>query len=156
MMTDKRMRRGAANISLFAAVVACALAAAALVAGGVSLPSAGVSARDPWRPFVAAVVLLGMARALGGAAEFGRALRRYTGTAAAWPSRVAALASACALVFALAWTSRAAGGSDSSCYVLQAQAFARGHATLANGVASVLPDGPNAVFAPIGFVPGRE
>ena len=34
--------------------------------------------------------------------------------------------SACVLVFALAWSSRAAGGSDSSCYVLQAEAFAGG------------------------------
>src|SRR4030095_598957 len=57
------------------------------------------------------------------------------------------------LVFAIAWTSRAAGGSDSSCYVLQAEAFARGHATLDNPVAQVLPDAPNAVFAPAGFRP---
>jgi hypothetical protein len=37
--------------------------------------------------------------------------------------------------------------------VLQAEAFARGHATLGNPVAALLPDAPNAVFAPTGFVP---
>ena len=49
----------------------------------------------------------------------------------------------------------AAGGSDSSCYVLQAEAFAHGRATLSNPVAALLPDAPAAVFAPTGFVPSR-
>jgi hypothetical protein len=56
-------------------------------------------------------------------------------------------------VFAAAWTSRAAGGSDSSCYVLQAEAFAHGHASLHSPIAALLPDLPNAIFAPTGFVP---
>ena len=70
-----------------------------------------------------------------------------------WRHASSALASVSVLVFALAWSSRAAGGSDSSCYVLQAEAFAQGHATLENPVARVLQDAPNAVFAPTGFLP---
>jgi hypothetical protein len=156
MMTDKRMRRGAANISLFAAMVVFALAAGTLIGGGVTWRAVGLSSRDPWRPLVGGLVLLAVARSVTGGAEFRRALSRYTGTAATWPSRVAAVAAACVLVFGLAWSSRAAGGSDSSCYVLQAEAFAHGHATLVNPAAQLLPDTPNAVFAPTGFVPGRE
>jgi hypothetical protein len=150
------MRRGAANISLFTAMVAFALAAATLIAGSVTWRAVGFSSRDPWRPFVLGLVLLAVARGFAGGAEFRRAVARYTGSAATWPSRVAAVASACVLVFAMVWASRAAGGSDSSCYVLQAEAFAHGQATLANPVARVLPDAPNAVFAPTGFLGGRD
>jgi hypothetical protein len=57
------------------------------------------------------------------------------------------------LVFAIAWNTRAAGGSDSSCYVLQADAFAHGHVTLGRPLADVLPDAAPATFAPAGFVP---
>lgn len=111
--------------------------------------------RDPWRPLLVAIALSAAARAMTGAPEFRRAVQRYAGSRTTLPSRIAALASASMLVFAMAWTSRAAGGSDSSCYVLQAEAFAHGHATLANPVADTLPDMPNAVFAPTGFVPSR-
>ena len=147
------MRRGAANILLFGAALALAIAAATLLSGGVAWRAVRLSLRDPWRPFLLAVALAAAARVISGGAEFRRAVQRYGGTAVALPWRIAALASASVLVFAIAWTSRAAGGSDSSCYVLQAEAFAHGRATLANPVAQALPRMPNAVFAPTGFLP---
>jgi hypothetical protein len=57
------------------------------------------------------------------------------------------------LVFAVAWNTRASGGSDSSCYVLQADAFGQGRVTLTRPLADVLPDATPATFAPTGFVP---
>jgi hypothetical protein len=147
------MRRGAANILLFGAALALAIAAATLLSGGVAWRAVRLSLRDPWRPFLLAVALAAAARVISGGADFRRAVQRYGGTAVALPWRIAALASASVLVFAIAWTSRAAGGSDSSCYVLQAEAFAHGRATLANPVAQALPEMPNAVFAPTGFLP---
>ena len=139
-----------------AAAFAFALALVTLLSGGLAWRAIAFSSRDPVRPLIAGVVLLVIARALAGADEFRRLVGRYAGPPEQMPSRVAALASISVLVFALAWSSSAAGGSDSSCYVLQAEAFARGHATLDNGVARVLPDAPNAVFAPSGFLPSRS
>ena len=147
------MRRGAVTILLFLAAAGLALSVAALVAGGLAWPAAGILVRDPLRPFLAAVVLLGASRLLSTSAEFREQLAPFVGTPATRAPRVAAIAAACLLIYATAWSSRAAGGSDSSCYVLQAEAFARGHVTLANPVAAVLPGAPDAVFAPIGFIP---
>jgi Dolichyl-phosphate-mannose-protein mannosyltransferase len=112
--------------------------------------------RDPRRPF-----LIGIAAFVGwylAAPSPGklRGLAPYIGIPGRTSVRVALAACVCVLAFAIGHTSRAAGGSDSSCYVLQADAFARGHATLENPVARVLADVPNAVFAPIGFVPSRS
>jgi hypothetical protein len=149
------MRRGAATILLFAASIALAAAFAIVLTGGFAVPAIAVSLRDPRRPCLAALVLFAAARASTDGATFRLLVQRYTGAWRECPARLALLAAACTFVFGVAWTSRAAGGSDSSCYVLQAEAFARGHATLANPVAAVLPDAPNAVFAPTGFVPSR-
>ena len=111
-----------------------------------------LSLRDPIRPLTAGLALLAIAWIAAGDA-FVELARSYTGSRERLPARIAALVSACVLVFSLAWSSRAAGGSDSSCYVLQAEAFAGGRVTLDNPVARVLPDVPNAVFAPTGFLP---
>src|SRR5213592_799443 len=152
MMTDKRMRRGAATITLFAALLALASALAIVLIGGTTIAAIPLTLKNPARPLVAGLVLAALAWMLAGRA-FRDVARPYVGGAGRRASRVAAVASIAVLVFALAWTSRSAGGSDSSCYVLQAEAFARGHATLANPVAAVLPGMPNAVFAPTGFLP---
>ena len=145
--------RSAANILPLAAAFALALALVTLLSGGLAWRAMAFSSRDPVRPLIVGLVLLVMARALAGADEFRRLIGRYVGAPGKMPARVAVLASISVLVFALAWSSRAAGGSDSSCYVLQAEAFAHGHATLDNAVARVLTDAPNAVFAPAGFLP---
>src|SRR6476469_3877273 len=122
MMSDKRMRRGVANILLSAAAVARAIALATVLTGGFSLRAMAFSSRDPWRPFVAGLVVLAVARGVAGADPFRRALHTYIGSPAQRMRRLAVLIALSAFVFACAWTSRAAGGSDSSCYVLQAEA----------------------------------
>ena len=127
-----------------------------VLSGGVTIARLTLSARDPWRPLIAALALAAAARAIAGGDGFRALAGVYLGEPGRRASRIAILASASLLVFSLAWSSRAAGGSDSSCYVLQAEAFARGHATLANPVAAVLPGAPNAVFAPIGFLPSAR
>lgn len=144
------MRRGAATILLFGAALAAAVALATLLTGGMAWPAIGVTSRDPLRPFLAAVLLAGAAAGAGG---FRPLLERGIGARGRRARRVAILAAASLFVFSLAWSSRAAGGSDSSCYVLQAEAFARGRAGLDSPVAAALPDAPDGLFAPTGFVP---
>jgi hypothetical protein len=150
MMTDKRMRRNAATILLFLGALALAAALLIVLSGGFSFDV--ITLRDPRRPLIAGVVGLAAAWLTAGS-QFPSIAQRITGTAAQLPSRIAAAASLAALVFAIAWSSRAAGGSDSSCYALQAEAFAHGQATLASPVAAALSGAPNAVFAPAGFLP---
>ena len=111
--------------------------------------------RDPARPLLLGLGLLVAARLVAGS-SFAPLVRGHLGSPARLPGRLAAVVSLCVLVFALAWTSRAAGGSDSSCYVLQAEAFANGRATLESPVARMLPGAPNAVFAPTGFRPSAR
>jgi len=142
----------AATILLFSGALALIAAAFIVLTGGVTLRTPPLTLRDPLRPLIAGVVLLAIA-AIAAGRDFAAIARAFAGPRDRVAATIAALASACALVFAIAWTSRAAGGSDSSCYVLQAEAFAHGHAALENPVARVLPDVPNAVFAPIGFLP---
>ena len=149
------MRRGAANILLFASVLALTAALAIVLTGGATLDAIPLTLRNPIRPLTAGLVMLAAAWIVAGDA-FGEIARPFVGSRERRPARIAALASACVVVFALAWTSRASGGSDSSCYVLQAEAFAHGHATLANPVAASLPGVPNEVFAPTGFHASRE
>lgn len=132
-------------------MLALAAAAFAALSGGVA--SSILTLRDPFRPAIAGAALAAVAWALARRGERAGLFRPYIGAPGARASRIALLATAAVLVFSIAWSSRAAGGSDSSCYVLQAEAFAHGHATLASPLAAMLPDAPNAVFAPSGFVP---
>jgi hypothetical protein len=150
------IRHAAGRLLVFAAAIAGAWAAVTLVSGGFTRAGPlALSSRDPVRPLLAAAALFAVSRLFLSHAEFMRAVGVITGDRQRIAARVAVAAAAAALVFSLAWTSRAAGGSDSSCYVLQAEAFAHGRATLRNPVADLLPDAPGAVFAPTGFVPSR-
>jgi hypothetical protein len=147
------IRHAAGRLLAFAGALAGAWSAVTLISGGFTLRAGPLvlSSRDPVRPFLAAAGLLAGALILLPRAEW----RTLPGSRDRAAARIACAAAACAFVFSMAWTSRAAGGSDSSCYVLQAEAFAHGHATLVNPAARVLPDAPGAVFAPTGFVPSR-
>jgi hypothetical protein len=74
---------------------------------------------------------------------------------------LAPLAAGCAAVAALTtgivWGTWAAGGSDSYCYIGQAEEFAAGHAVLREPLArTVALDRPDLVFAPVGFVPAAH
>jgi hypothetical protein len=163
MMTDKRMRRsatiryGAGRLALTGAALAGVWTAVTLLSGGFSLrvgPIA-VSSRDPLRPLLFAVVLLVLARTLWRGPAFGRALHAFSGDRDRLPARIAAAAASAVLIVSIAWNTRAAGGSDSSCYVLQAEAFARGRLALTDSLSQILPDATPAMFAPAGFVPSR-
>jgi hypothetical protein len=114
-----------------------------------------LSSRDPMRPLVVAIAALAGARLLLRSAEFSRCLAVAIGTPGARAARVACVASVSVLVCSIAWNTRAAGGSDSSCYVLQADAFAHGRLALTDPLSRVLPGATPAMFAPTGFVPSR-
>src|SRR5690349_4226267 len=122
MMTDSRMRTraSAATILLLAAALALAWAFVVLLSGGITLGR--LVSRDPVRPLIVSAILAAIARVLS-PLDFDSTLARLTGPRNGWPARVAMLAAASVFVAATAWNTRAAGGSDSSCYVLQADAF---------------------------------
>ena len=136
---------------------AAAWAAVTTIAGGfvIDILGAHVSSRDPARPIAASLFLFIAARLVLGRDEFSRATAAVVGGPGARAARVALMASLAVLVFSTAWNTRAAGGSDSSCYILQADAFAHGNIMLPHPLASTLPGAAPAVFAPIGFVPSR-
>jgi hypothetical protein len=151
------IRHAAGRLLVFAAAIAGAWAAVTLISGGFTLHGGPLvlSSRDPVRPLLAAAALLAAARLLLSHAEFVSAATLVTGDRDRVAARIACAAAAGVLAFSIAWSSRVAGGSDSSCYLLQADALAHGRATLSNPAALVLPDAPGAVFAPIGFMPSR-
>ena len=151
-------RTQAIGTALFAlAVAALAWAGITVLSGGFVARFGGVpiASRDPLRPCVLALVLLIAARLLLGSDAFARRVRTIAGTRRSAPARVAALAAAGVLIVALAWSTRASGGSDSSCYLLQAESFAHGHVALQNRLARDLPDAPPELFAPTGWIPSR-
>src|SRR3982750_3053388 len=165
MMTDKRMRGSAATIrqrvglALFAGgVLALAWAVAVVLTGGMTLHAGRVTlaSRDAVRPLVIAAVLLLLARAQLGGAAFRHAFDRWIGLPDRRAGRAAAIAAIATFVFTVAWSTRAAGGSDSSCYALQAEAFAHGHATLPPAIAALPPVIPPEALAPGGFIPSRR
>ncbi len=142
---------------LAAGALALLWAAVTLLSGGFSarLGLLVLSSRDPVRPLVAGLGLLMAARLLLPAADFRRTVRTLRGEGDRLAARIALAAAAGVLIVAVAWNTRAAGGSDSSCYVLQAEAFAQGRVSLPSPLAEVLPGATPAMFAPTGFVPSR-
>jgi hypothetical protein len=101
-------------------------------------------------------VLIAAGRLLLPGAAFASAVRLVSGDRDGVAARIAGVAAAAVLMGSIVWNTRAAGGSDSSCYVLQAEAFGHGRLALPDPVPGVLPRAtPAAVFAPTGFVPSR-
>ena len=125
-----------------------------LITGGVTVRVSGavLVSRDPVRPFLFACAAV-LTSVLISAADARKTARRILGTSTERPRRVAAIAAAAALIAAMAWNTRAAGGSDSACYVLQAEAFAHGQALLLHPLAGRIGGLPPAAFAPTGFIP---
>ncbi|MEO6238807.1 MAG: glycosyltransferase family 39 protein [Vicinamibacterales bacterium] len=163
-MTDRRMRRsgatiryGAGRLIFFLGTLAAVWAAVVLLSGGVTLRSGAalLSSRDPARPLILSFALIGCARLLLRGADFRHVIRLVTGAGERLPGRIGCVAAAAVLVFAIAWSTRAAGGSDSSCYVLQAEAFATGRLALPSPLSGLLPAASPAIFAPTGFVASR-
>lgn len=154
------MRRSGATIRQRSGRVLAAFGAGAGVWGTVALLTGGftvrlgpstIVSRDTVRPFLVAVVLLAAAGLLMGARAFSGLVLGWFGKAETRSARLSAATALAVLIVGLAWNTRAAGGSDSSCYLLQAQAFAHGHATLPP-VAPLPPGTAPAALAPTGFV----
>src|SRR3954452_2255418 len=112
MMTDKRMRGGAATIRqragracFLAAIVALACAAVVTLSGGVTLRVGGVAlmSRTPVRALLVAAALLIGARALLGAASFACARAQVIGSREQRPARIALALSLAVFVFTVAW-----------------------------------------------------
>jgi hypothetical protein len=151
------IRYGAGRLLVFAGALAGAWSLVTLVAGGFVFRAGAMalSSRDPVRPLLAAVVLVGAARLLLTRSEFASIVGALTGDRDRFAARIACAAAVLVLIFSIAWNTRAAGGSDSSCYLLQASAFAGGRLTLTDPLSGVLPGATPAMFAPTGFVPSR-
>ena len=138
-----------------AAAALAAWAAVTWLTGGFILHvgAVSISSRDPVRPLILALVLYALAwRSLPRHELIRHA--RMLGADRKADARIALAASICVLIVAVAWNTRASGGSDSSCYLLQADAFARGDLFLRDPLASSAPF-PNAaaMFAPTGWAP---
>ena len=155
------MRRAAtirhrAGLALaIAALLAAAWAAIVTLSGGVSIHT-GVSrftSRDPIRPLIAAAAFAIAAWRLLGTVELRRLLRVSAGDRQRTLAALAAIAAVGTGIVSIAWNTRAAGGSDSSCYVLQAEAFAHGHVSLPPPLPALPSIVPPLALAPIGFVP---
>src|SRR3954469_10287624 len=165
MMTNQRMRGGAATIRqragracFLAAIAALASAAVVTLSGGVTLRVGGVAfiSRTPLRPLLVAAALLIAARVLLGAASFARARAQAIGSREQRLARIAVAVSLAVFVFTAAWNTWAVGGSDSSCYVLQADAFAHARGALAPSLGERPPGIAAGAFAPAGFLPSRR
>lgn len=152
--TDRGLSRWRASVSaLFAVAAVLAAAWAALIAlsGGFALKT-GLSARNASRPLFVAAALLAIAWIVDRRSTR-RVLAVIAGGRAQAAVRLALAAAAAVFVTAVAWNSAAAGGSDSSCYMLQAVAFREGQIALREPLAREIPIArPDAFFAPTGFL----
>ena len=144
-----RGRSVGATILLLAAALAAAWAFVVLLSGGIAFGR--LVSRDPIRPLILSAILAVIGRVVS-PLEFDATFARLAGPRERWPARIAAVTAAAVLVVATAWNTRAAGGSDSSCYVLQADAFAHGHAVLRHPLAGTISDAVPGMFAPTGFI----
>jgi hypothetical protein len=141
--------------SLWSAVAAACVAAVILLSGGLTVRGLGVvlHLRGAARPAIAALVLLAGGLLTLAPADRRLTLRRAWGTSDRRGAIFAALVTAAVFIVAAAWNTRAVGGSDSSCYVLQAMGLMHGNATLPHPLAGALPGEPPELFAPSGFIP---
>jgi dolichyl-phosphate-mannose-protein mannosyltransferase len=148
---DDRLAR-----SLVAAAVAFILIALAVaITGGGAIQLGGIPLRshDPLRPLLAGVLLLGIA-AWRGTATVPAALEWLWQLLDRQGARTAAVLSAVAVLAAFHWGAFIAGGSDSYCYLNQAELLARG-AVHDYEPLSADPTWPGNAwsFAPAGHIP---
>ena len=145
----------AARTLLALAAICCAVAVLVLVTGGFSFELGGrlIRSHNAWRPFVLAAALTMLALATG---------RRTAVDALAWwwdaierrAWAAAAAIAAAAVAIGLAWGTFVAGGSDSYCYLNQAELFARGDVADAEPLSAdpAWPGNPWS-FVPAGHMP---
>jgi hypothetical protein len=137
-------------------MIALSVIAWQISAGGFRVEAFGIRVSNNSLPRPLFVLLLAIAAvsrradraaALGDLAVLDRLLERCA-------PGIAAIAAVAALVVGVVWGTHAAGGSDSYCYIGQAEEFAAGRAILVEPLArQVALPRPDLVFAPVGFVP---
>jgi hypothetical protein len=149
---DDRVARGGAAAAVAFILVAVAVA----ITGGVSLQLGGIPIRshDPIRPLAAAGLLLGITVWWRGPATARAALEWQWQLVERHAAPTAAALSVLAILAAFHWGAFIAGGSDSYCYLNQAELLARGavhdHEPLSEDPA--WPGNPWS-FAPAGHIP---
>lgn len=144
------------RILLAVGIVAVVLMAVQISVGGVRVQIFGVraSSHSFVRPLlialVAAAVVLWRSSRAATLSDL-RRLDMWLERGAPW---IAALTAAAAMSIGVLWGTRAAGGSDSYCYIGQAVEFAAGRAILVEPLAREigLPHA-DLLFAPVGFIP---
>ena len=142
------------RLLLGASVVASLWAVMTWLTGGFGfrLGTLSISSHDVVRPALAAGLLLIASRAVLGRDVLARYIGAGVGDARSAPRRIALAAALAMFVAAVAWNTRASGGSDSSCYLIQADVFARGEALLRDPLASRAPfSNVGRLFAPTGW-----
>lgn len=140
---------------LAVAALACAWSALTWLTGGFAIRAGllHIASHDAVRPLLVAAACSVAARLLLPAEDFASWVRRAVGNADTVCARAAVAGSIAILIVSVAWNTRAAGGSDSSSYLLQADAFTAGEIMLRDPLAASAPfANAGALFAPIGFI----
>lgn len=154
--TPQTLRRTVLGPGLLTvAALACAWGVLTWLTGGFAVRAGPlrIASHDAVRPLLLAAVCSGAARLLLPAEDFASWVRRAIGDTDAACARIAVGASIAVLIVSVAWNTRAAGGSDSSSYLLQADAFTAGEIMLRDPLAASAPfANAGALFAPIGFI----
>lgn len=150
----ERVARGVTALGLLAACWTLLVVGAR----GIDLRPLGVSlvARTPWPTLALAVLALGAA-ALARRAAWWEDLRWVASGVSRRASWIAIGLAVLSIVFAVRFGAFVAGGSDSYCYVEQAERFAAGtmREPLETGFAADWPDAP-LTLTPTGFVPSTS
>ncbi|MCA1561530.1 MAG: hypothetical protein LC804_15140 [Acidobacteria bacterium] len=154
-MTRFRTAAGLRRALLGAAVVCAAVAIVDLFTGGFAL-RVGVlrlSSHSPLRPFVLALAA-GSLYVLSDRRQSAAELSALEGWLGGHSSAIAALIAAAACLIGLVWGTHAAGGSDSYCYIGQAEEFVSGRLVMTEPLARTVPwANADLSFAPTGWIP---
>ena len=149
---DDRLARGLAAAAVPFILVALAVA----ITGGVSIQLSGILLRshDPIRPLIVGAVLLGLAAWWRGSATLASALDGQWAILERQGGLFAAALSVVAIFAGFHWGAFIAGGSDSYCYLNQAELLARGavHDYEPLSEDATWPGNPWS-FAPAGHIP---
>ncbi len=126
------------------------------ICGGLSLAVVPVTigSHSAWVPLAVAGALSGAALAVFGGRAVAETLERWWGGLERHAARLAAVVAIVACLVGWRWGSFIAGGSDSYCYIAQAESLARGHLVIDQPLARSAP-WPNAIqtLTPGGYRP---
>jgi hypothetical protein len=150
-----RASAGVRHTLLGLAMACAAVALADLITGGFTLRAGvlRVSSHAPLRP-VALALAASSLYVLFGRRQVAADLSALEGWLERRSSTFAALTAAAACASGLVWGTHAAGGSDSYCYIGQAEEFVSGRLVMTEPLARTVPwANPDRSFAPTGWIP---